>query len=52
MSENSTLKISARDVNVFYGEKCAIDNVSIDIDAGVVTAGVAEIDGDLSWAAC
>ena len=33
-----TPKITARDVNVFYGEKCAIDNVSIDIDAGVVTA--------------
>ncbi len=31
-------KISARDVNVYYGEKRAIDNVSIDIDAGVVTA--------------
>jgi len=33
-----TPKISARDVNVFYGEKRAIDHVSIDIDAGVVTA--------------
>ncbi len=33
-----TPKISARDVNVFYGEKRAIDSVSIDIDAGVVTA--------------
>ena len=33
-----TPKISARDVSVFYGEKRAIDNVSIDIDAGVVTA--------------
>jgi phosphate transport system ATP-binding protein len=31
-------KISARDVNVFYGEKRAIDAVSIEIDAGVVTA--------------
>jgi phosphate transport system ATP-binding protein len=31
-------KISARDVNVFYGDKRAIDNVSIDIDAGFVTA--------------
>src|SRR6218665_1529477 len=31
-------KITARDVNVFYGEKRAIDGVSIDIDAGHVTA--------------
>ena len=31
-------KISARDVNVFYGDKRAIDSVSIEIDAGVVTA--------------
>ena len=31
-------KISARNVNIFYGEKQAIDNVSIDIDAGRVTA--------------
>ena len=31
-------KISARGVNVFYGEKQAIDDVSIDIDTGLVTA--------------
>ena len=31
-------KISARHVNVFYGDKQAIDDVSIDIDAGLVTA--------------
>jgi phosphate transport system ATP-binding protein len=31
-------KISARGVNVFYGDKRAINDVSIDIDAGVVTA--------------
>ncbi|MFA7602013.1 MAG: phosphate ABC transporter ATP-binding protein PstB [Novosphingobium sp.] len=31
-------KISARNVNVFYGAKKAIDDVSIDIDAGIVTA--------------
>ncbi|MDR2858031.1 MAG: phosphate ABC transporter ATP-binding protein PstB [Novosphingobium sp.] len=31
-------KISARNVNVFYGPKQAIDDVSIDIDAGIVTA--------------
>ena len=38
MSENSNLKISARDVNVFYGEKQAINNVSIDIATEHVTA--------------
>ena len=31
-------KISARNVDVYYGEKKAIDDVSIDIDAGNVTA--------------
>ena len=31
-------KISARHVNVFYGEKQAINDVSIDIDVGAVTA--------------
>ena len=36
MAKNS--KISARNVNVFYGEKQAINDVSIDIDAGHVTA--------------
>ncbi len=36
MSE--TLKISARNVNVFYGAKQAIDNVSIDISTEHVTA--------------
>ena len=38
MSENSTLKISARDVNVYYGDKQAINNVSIDIATEHVTA--------------
>jgi phosphate transport system ATP-binding protein len=38
MSENANLKISARDVNVFYGEKQAINNVSIDIATEHVTA--------------
>ena len=33
-----TLRISARDVNVFYGTKQAIDNVSIDIASEHVTA--------------
>ena len=31
-------KMSARDVNVFYGEKQAIRNVSIDVDKENVTA--------------
>jgi len=31
-------KISAQHVSVFYGDKKAIDDVSIDIDAGMVTA--------------
>ena len=31
-------KLSARDVSVFYGDKCAIDNVSIDIPTDYVTA--------------
>ena len=31
-------KITARDVSVFYGDKCAIDNVSIDIAPQYVTA--------------
>lgn len=38
MSENSNVKISARDVNVFYGEKQAIRDVSIDIATEHVTA--------------
>ncbi len=38
MSENSNLKISARGVNVFYGEKQAIRDVSIDIATEHVTA--------------
>ena len=38
MSENSTLKISARDVNVFYGDKQAIRDVSIEIATEHVTA--------------
>lgn len=33
-----TPKMSARDVSVFYGEKRAIDNVSIDIETRYVTA--------------
>jgi phosphate transport system ATP-binding protein len=36
MSDNT--KLTARNVDVFYGEKKAIDDVSIDIDNGVVTA--------------
>ena len=31
-------KISTRNVNVYYGEKKAIDNVSIDVDMDNVTA--------------
>ncbi len=31
-------KLTARNVDVFYGSKKAIDDVSIDIDAGLVTA--------------
>ena len=31
-------KLSARDVSVFYGDKCAIDNVSIDIATKYVTS--------------
>src|SRR6201996_7483166 len=38
MSSSEPPKISARHVNVFYGAKKAIDDVSIDIDAGIVTA--------------
>lgn len=38
MSDSSNLKISARDVNVFYGEKQAIRDVSIDIATEHVTA--------------
>ena len=34
----ATLKMTARDVNVFYGEKQAIRNVSIDVDKDNVTA--------------
>lgn len=34
----TTPKISARNVDVFYGAKKAIDNVSIDINEGIVTA--------------
>jgi phosphate transport system ATP-binding protein len=37
MSSESS-KISAQHVTVFYGAKKAIDDVSIDIDAGIVTA--------------
>ena len=35
---SATTKLTARNVNVFYGEKKAIDDVSIDIDNGIVTA--------------
>jgi len=35
---NEASKISARDVNVFYGDKQAIKSVSIEIGAGLVTA--------------
>ncbi len=35
---DQTLKIAARGVNVFYGEKQAINDVSIDISTGLVTA--------------
>jgi hypothetical protein len=35
---NSPPRCTARNVDVFYGEKQAIDNVSIDIDDGIVTA--------------
>ena len=38
MSENSNLKISTRGVNVFYGDKQAIRDVSIDIATEHVTA--------------
>ena len=39
MAETPThSKISTRNVNVFYGEKKAIDNVSIDVDMDNVTA--------------
>ena len=31
-------KLSARDVSVFYGDKCALDAVSIDIATEYVTA--------------
>ncbi len=34
----TTSKICARHVKVFYGEKQAIDDVSIDVETGVVTA--------------
>lgn len=36
--QHSTPKMSARHVNVFYGEKQAIQNVSIDVDLDNVTA--------------
>ena len=38
MPQSSTPKMSARNVNVFYGEKQAIQNVSIDVDTDNVTA--------------
>ena len=38
MTATSKTKISARDVCVHYGEKQAIDKVSIDVDTGGVTA--------------
>ena len=36
--EDTEAKMSARDVSVFYGDKMAIDNVSIDIPSKYVTA--------------
>ena len=38
MTETLTPKMSARNVNVYYGEKQAIQNVSIDVDTENVTA--------------
>ena len=38
MTETLTPKMSARNVNVYYGEKQAIQNVSIDVDTDNVTA--------------
>jgi phosphate transport system ATP-binding protein len=38
MTETSTLKMTARDVSVWYGAKQAIDNVSIDVSTENVTA--------------
>lgn len=35
---SQTTKLTARNVDIFYGAKKAIDNVSIDIDNGIVTA--------------
>jgi phosphate transport system ATP-binding protein len=37
-SETTPIKMTARDVNVFYGDKQAIQNVSIDVDLDNVTA--------------
>ena len=37
-TQSETARIRARDVNVFYGDKQAIDRVSIDIPAEYVTA--------------
>ena len=34
----ATTRISTKNVNVFYGEKQAIDDISIDIGSGEVTA--------------
>jgi phosphate transport system ATP-binding protein len=36
--DNLKAKIAARDVSIYYGEKCAIDQVSIDIPTEYVTA--------------
>ena len=38
MTQTSSPKMSARNVNVFYGEKQAINDVSIDVDTDNVTA--------------
>jgi phosphate transport system ATP-binding protein len=38
MSDQTTLKMTARDVSVYYGEKKAIDHVSIDVATENVTA--------------
>ena len=38
MGHNNVPKMTARDVNVFYGQKQAIKNVSIDVTSDHVTA--------------
>ena len=43
MSSNTEIKINAENVNVFYGEKQAIKNVSIHVEKSKITALI--IDG-------